>query len=179
MTRSLSPFWTLFILTGLNRESQRDSVTQPSGCEARATLGLVGHSLPAPTGLQHRRVMVDATPLGLKRFSVSFPRVARASQPWAKRRNPVGIREAGHKFLRNESRFQNLVAAEVTRLKHSEDQSLLTSAARVLKEPHDTPQQRPRCVGGSIPHHAGSETGAPKLRRLGFPWALVIGPWSL
>jgi len=33
------------------------------------------------------------------------------------------------------SRFQNLVAAEVTRLKHSEDQSLLTSAATVLKEP--------------------------------------------
>ena len=33
------------------------------------------------------------------------------------------------------SRFQNLVAAEVTRLKHSENQSLLTSAATVLKEP--------------------------------------------
>ena len=37
-------------------------------------------------------------------------------------------------FMRR-SRFQNLVAAEVTRLKHSEDQSLLTSAATVLKEP--------------------------------------------
>ena len=34
------------------------------------------------------------------------------------------------------SRFQNLVAAEVTRLKHSENQSLLTSAATALKEPH-------------------------------------------
>ena len=34
------------------------------------------------------------------------------------------------------SRFQNLVAAEVTRLKPSENQSLLTSAATVLKEPH-------------------------------------------
>jgi hypothetical protein len=33
------------------------------------------------------------------------------------------------------SRFQNLVGAEVTRLKHSKDQSLLTSAATVLKEP--------------------------------------------
>ena len=33
------------------------------------------------------------------------------------------------------SRFQNLVAAEVTRLKPSENQSLLTSAATVLKEP--------------------------------------------
>ena len=33
------------------------------------------------------------------------------------------------------SRFQNLVAAEVTRLKYPEEQSLLTSAATVLKEP--------------------------------------------
>ena len=32
------------------------------------------------------------------------------------------------------SRFKNLVAAEVTRLKPSENQSLLTSAATVLKE---------------------------------------------
>ena len=32
------------------------------------------------------------------------------------------------------NRFQNLVAAEVTRLKHQEDQSLLTSAATLLKE---------------------------------------------
>ena len=85
------------------RESQRDSVTQPSGCRVgEATLGLAGHSLPTPTGLQHGRVMVDATPLGLKRFSVSFPRVARAEQPWAGGRNPVGIREAGHRFLRND-----------------------------------------------------------------------------
>ena len=36
------------------------------------------------------------------------------------------------------SHFQNLIAAEVTRLKHPEDQSLLTSAATVLKEPHRT-----------------------------------------
>ena len=92
-TNAASPF----------RESQRDSVTQPSGCRVgEATLGLVGHSLPTPTGLQHGRVMVDATPLGLKRFPVSFPRVARAEQPWAGGRNPVGIREAGHRFLRND-----------------------------------------------------------------------------
>ena len=32
------------------------------------------------------------------------------------------------------SRFQNPVAAEVTRLKHSENRSLLTSAATVLKK---------------------------------------------
>ena len=38
-------------------------------------------------------------------------------------------------IARTVSRFQNLVAAEVTRLKHSEEQSLLTSAAKVLKEP--------------------------------------------
>ena len=33
-----------------------------------------------------------ATPLGLRFFSPRFPRVARASQPWALLRNPVGIR---------------------------------------------------------------------------------------
>ena len=38
-----------------------------------------------------------------------------------------------HELARRGSRFQNLVAAEVTRLKHLEDQSLLTSAATVLK----------------------------------------------
>ena len=42
----------------------------------------------------------------------------------------------GPEIRRNRSRFRNLLAAEVTRLKHSEDQSLLTSAATVLKEPY-------------------------------------------
>jgi hypothetical protein len=37
-------------------------------------------------------VMV-ATPLGLEMFDGLFPKVARASQPWALGRNPVGIRE--------------------------------------------------------------------------------------
>ena len=75
-------------------ESQRNSVVQPSGCRVgEATLGLPSQSLPTPTGLQHLVVMADSTPLGLKTNSSPFPRVARASQPWAKRRNPVGIRD--------------------------------------------------------------------------------------
>jgi hypothetical protein len=56
------------------------------------------------------------------------------------------------------SRFQNLVAAEVTRLKHSEDQSLLTSVATVLKEPREeadsqNPSTRP------LPHLGGYHRG--------------------
>ena len=34
-----------------------------------------------------------ATPLGLTMFDGRLPKVARASQPWALGRNPVGIRE--------------------------------------------------------------------------------------
>ena len=40
-----------------------------------------------PTGLSN-----GTTPLGLKPFSSRFPRVARASQPWALGQNPFGIR---------------------------------------------------------------------------------------
>ena len=72
-------------------ESQRDSGPKPSCRVGEATLGSTSQSLPTPTGLQHPIVIGDATPLGLKRFSLSFPKVARASQPWAGGRNPVGI----------------------------------------------------------------------------------------
>ena len=61
------------------------------GCEARATLGGVPESGPTPTGLR-RAPHDDATPLGLIPIPCGFPKVARASQPWALSRNPVGIR---------------------------------------------------------------------------------------
>ena len=144
-------------LQQLRRESQRDSVTQPSGCRVgEATLGSPGHSLPTPTGLQHGRVMGDATPLGLKRFSVSFPRVARALQPWARRRNPVGIREAGHKFLRNDKPQQ---------LSRGEGGSISRHAGSETGAPAE-------CF--NIPRPVSLE-----LRPLGFPWALGLGTWSL
>ena len=61
------------------------------GCEARATLGGVPESGPTPTGLR-RAPHDDATPLGLIPIPCGFPKVARASQPWALSRNPIGIR---------------------------------------------------------------------------------------
>ncbi len=185
MNRSLSPFRTLFNLTGLNRESQRDSVTQPSGCRVgEATLGLVGHSLPTPTGLQHGRVRVDATPLGFKRFSVSFPRVARAEQPWAKRRNLVGIREAGHKVLRIDTPQQlsrgegepspdSLICDGNLRLSVSFALTGLT-----ISEPPN-PGLHPG-LSSCAPSGLNSQHRASlELRPVGFPWALGIGPWSL
>ena len=66
--------------------------------------------LPSPRGYPWMRVVIRhnpngvasilaprtaATPLGLWSFSNRFPRVARASQPWALRRNPFGIQPAG------------------------------------------------------------------------------------
>ena len=167
------------------RKSQRDSVTQPSGCRVgEATLGLVGHGLPTPTGLQHGRVMVDATPLGLKRFSVSFPRVARASQPWAKRRNPVGIREAGHKFFRND-KPQQLGRGEGEASPDSLicDGNLRLSVSFALTGlPISEPPNPGLRLGLSscAPSGLNSQPRASlELRRLGFTWAFGIGTWSL
>ena len=85
------------------RESQRDSVTQPSGCRVgEATLGSPGHSLPTPTGLHPRARRECCNPVGVAGHSLAAPRVARPLQPRATRRNPVGIREADHKFLRHD-----------------------------------------------------------------------------
>src|SRR6266404_1112542 len=66
------------------------------GCESRATLGKRGEGLSTPTGLRlmhadHHTECAAATPLGLWVSEQLFPRVARASQPWAGGHNPVGI----------------------------------------------------------------------------------------
>ena len=93
-------------------ESQRDSVTQPSGCRVgEATLGTHGQSFPTPTGLRHFVVSADTTPLGLKKNFMSFPRVARASQPWAGGRNPVGIRDNG----RRHAARTGIIGSEIAR----------------------------------------------------------------
>ena len=175
LTNPASPF----------RESQRDSVTQPSGCRVgEATLGSPGHSLPTLTGLQHSRVLVDATPLGLKRCTVSFPRVARASQPRAKGWNPVGIREAGHKFLRNDTPQQlsrgegepspdSLICDGNLRL----SVSFALTGLPISKPPN--PGLRPG-LSSCAPSGLNSQPrGSLELRPFKFPWALVIGPWSL
>ncbi len=65
------------------------------GCEARATLGVVEKQVSTPTELSRLRRIEDATPLGLRRIPLRFPKVARASQPWATGRTPVGIQSPG------------------------------------------------------------------------------------
>ncbi len=72
-------------------ESQRDSVLQPRVDRAAGYPGTHAKESLNPNGIaassSHR---FDATPLGLMEISIRVPRVARASQPWAERRCPVG-----------------------------------------------------------------------------------------
>ena len=49
---------------------------------------------PTPTGLHPSAASSDANPLGLRPIWRRFPRVARASQPWAELCNPFGIASA-------------------------------------------------------------------------------------
>src|SRR5258708_7702687 len=49
---------------------------------------------PTPTGLYQTDASTGATPLGLRPIWNGFPRVARASQPWAELCNPFGIARA-------------------------------------------------------------------------------------
>ena len=72
-------------------QSQRDCITQPSVAEL-ARLRWVHESeiFSYPERVASTR-SDDATPLGLMDLSIRLPRVARSSQPWAERWNPVGI----------------------------------------------------------------------------------------
>jgi hypothetical protein len=81
------------------RESQRDSVLQPSNGVARHELPWVIGRPAAPTATRLRprlfhssRPTFATTPLGLIRIYHRLPRVgSRTRQPWALRHNPFGI----------------------------------------------------------------------------------------
>ena len=74
-------------------ESQRDSVLQPRvGAQRLPWVGVSVVSQPQ-RGCAQSLALPDATPLGLARTSSAFPKVARSSQPWALRQNPVGIHQ--------------------------------------------------------------------------------------
>src|SRR5882672_9006553 len=75
------------------------------GCEERATLGKWNSEIPNPNGVvppsrAHRSGSKRRNPFGVGNLSARLPRVASPSfvkstsegrQPWALRRNPVGI----------------------------------------------------------------------------------------
>ena len=72
------------IPTGLRPKAQ--------GCEARATLGERGLDFPQPQrGCGIPRRANRHNPVGVDDISGRFPRVARASQPWAECCYPVGV----------------------------------------------------------------------------------------
>jgi hypothetical protein len=72
-------------------KSQRDSVLQPRIGAQRLPWVAVSYVFQPQRGGGQSVLSLDATPLGLVRKSNVRPKVARASQPWALRRNPVGI----------------------------------------------------------------------------------------
>ena len=57
-----------------------------------------------PNGVAASFPQWAATPLGLKFSSSQFPKVARASQPWAGGHNPFGIREGSPRLVYNHKR---------------------------------------------------------------------------
>ena len=74
-----------------NCQSQRDCGTQPRVAKNELPWGHRSEMLQPQRGCGHRTSPQGSTPLGLMIFWALFPRVARASQPWALGRNPVGI----------------------------------------------------------------------------------------
>ncbi len=81
-----------------------------------------GEELPGPRVRQAQRPHANGGRIDLRRVARKMNVESAASL------------RARIEMPRMGSRFQNLVAAEVTRLKHSEDQSLLTSAATRQRE---------------------------------------------
>jgi hypothetical protein len=78
-------------------QSQRDCVLQPRVARNELPWENENKSEPTPTGLRQAPRVTDenrmaATALGLMIFAGRRPRVAPGAQPWALRRNPVGIR---------------------------------------------------------------------------------------
>jgi hypothetical protein len=76
------------IPTGLHPSAQ--------GCRVReATLGNAFHYFPQPQrGCINHACAGGCNPFRVVKFAGRFPRVARASQPWAKCLYPVGVKES-------------------------------------------------------------------------------------
>jgi hypothetical protein len=75
------------IPTGLRHSAQ--------GCRAReATLGDVINFPQPQRGCVNRAFADGFNPFRVAQFSAVIPRVARASQPWAECRYPVGVNES-------------------------------------------------------------------------------------
>ena len=72
------------------RESQRDSVSKPRVARREHTLGMPRVGYQPQRGCVRPLAPGWRNPVGVDRRRTSFPRVARASQPWAGGHNPFG-----------------------------------------------------------------------------------------
>src|SRR5439155_21131372 len=85
-------FWR-FGFTAMPRRTRIPRGFRPKaqGGEARATLGGGSIDFSQPRRGCGPAARKGHNPVGVVRYSRRFPRVARASQPWAGRHNPFGI----------------------------------------------------------------------------------------
>src|SRR6266540_1492393 len=102
--------------TGPVTQSQRDCITQPTGCEVgqsgsdRATLGHAPKTSPTLKGLQPIPPRRDGAggngcnPFRVDESGGALPSVAPASQRWAAGWNPVGIQEPTPGLMGNRKR---------------------------------------------------------------------------
>ena len=74
-----------------NRPIPKGLQPPAQGWRPAPTLGVGAQTSATPTGLCRAAHGKDTTPLGLTPIPTASPRVARAAQPWALGRNPVGI----------------------------------------------------------------------------------------
>ena len=77
-------------------ESQRDSSTQPRVGESASLPWDMRFIFPQPQRGCINSATERCNPVGVDDSLRRFPRVARASQPWAELRYPVGVMPAAH-----------------------------------------------------------------------------------
>ena len=106
------------------------------------------------------------------------PALPAPSPPPGERDGVRGHPGSGEQLTSREKRFQNAVAAEATRLKLQEDQSLLTSAATVLQLSRDSsnPSPVPKKVGAHAIEPAKYANPLPHVLML---TAIVVGVATL
>jgi len=133
-------------------ESQRDSVPQPRvGAQRLPWVRVSDHSQPQ-RGCGHLEFPVAATPLGLASVSAAFPKVARSSQPWALRRNPVGILRVS-----SDVRLSSQPSGLPEGRRGSQRSEDPRSTSSNVPHPGGVPERR-ACVTKSILHPSGVRT---------------------
>jgi len=142
------------IPTGLHPSAQ--------GCEARATLGKASHDLPQPQrGCSLFLGSGGCNPVGVVEYYGRYPRVARASQPWAESRSPVGANSQPG-GLAEGSRWSFRAQGETT-----------TGKPRRIAHPGGVPDPAPACYSVVRSNWLGSDGSGTPCRGAGIGCAIT------